>query len=331
MLLPGDAELYSNMGVVCYILESETHPFVDGLLKLGECKLLKSLIKQLHHPKIRMDKSVQSIIRKTGPVKREPVPTSSSADWSKICSRTPTNLETPSSSRFDAIDSEALAKEFQNFLNLKRPIRDKSQYKTSAQIRPNTSEVILMPIWELLAKRYQRRKNIKPQGSRASSVSLSSLGSLSEFDSILFTTDDEDEEEQTITNDPSERPYFSDSPEVPPRSLSDGPGNIQNDRSTSDNVSISDVTLKRIQRWKDFVVNGHWKAMEEDGTCADDFEEFSSDADYIPSDNSIDSDSDDESFTMSEMSSMSLLADEQNTIQANYPASIPCKLILYLF
>ena len=42
------------------------------------------------------------------------------------------------------------------------------------------------------------------------------------------------------------------------------------------------------------------KTMEEDGTNADDFEEFSFDDDYLSSDNSFDSDCDYESFTTSE-------------------------------
>ena len=73
------------------------------------------------------------------------------------------------------------------------------------------------------------------------------------------------------------------------------------------------------------------KTMEEDGTNADDFEEFSSDDGYLSSDNSFDSDCDDGSFTTSKVSSMSLLADEENIIQANYPASMPWKLIFNLF
>ena len=92
---------------------------------------------------------------------------------------------------------------------------------------------------------------------------------------------------------------------------------------------VDDKVTKEFQNY--LAEKRRMKTMEEDGTNADDFEEFSSDDDYLSSDNSFDSDGDDESFTMSEVSSMSLLADEENIIQANYRASTPCILIFNLF
>ncbi len=353
VLLPGDAELYSNMGIVCYVLESETHPFIVNLLKLRESSLLKSLIKQLRRPKISFDSRVKSIIRATNLARPEPV--SKSVQDSFFPSAV--SPETPCSSRFEALDSEKIPLEFQKFVASTRRVRDRDEYKSSANIRSSTAETIQLPIFEMLAKRYERRKHIRPRSSSrcsnssaASSISLASLGSLTDFDTFLTEDESEDEgEEVKATNDPFEMPL--DHPDLvqieeepstmwsgrlrPRDNARDGNDSASTSGLSDSNLSVGkqssrNVIEKKKLRWKQFLVKGKWKVLKEDGSDVDDFEEISSSEEYFPTNSMLHSDIDDESLTASEasvMSTTSTLADELNTIRPNYPASIPCKVI----
>lgn len=290
--------------------------------------LLKSLIQQLIHSKTKFDSRIQSILSATECV--EQVPLKSQA--SQPHHITTPILATPCLSKFQDIDSKMVAEEFTKFISNSKPVKGKEQYKTSACARSVTTEALQLPIDELLAQRYKKRRKVFPRCSSRISRNLSSSLLLSE--DSLYSYSDEDFSSvanQSIEENSSKQISLGKSrlrSSGPPEFLSDSflsncPFGLMGERG-----EVTSTDENKTERWKTFLSTGLWKPVAEDNSIDKKYEELSSSEEYIPSrcvNTDGDSNLSDESYSM--RSEGSTLADE-SIIRAGYPASIACKLVL---
>lgn len=161
-LAPDDAEFFSNKGFICYILESNNHPFVAGLMDHGELRLLKSLIKETSHTKLKLDENIERLFRANKPL--DPVPLISPTEvlQSNLTGKKANGF----SSKFQSIDSKQKAKDFAQYLKTTKPIKPKEEYKSAGKIHASTIELLKLPIDELLAKRYEKRRKLRLQSRK---------------------------------------------------------------------------------------------------------------------------------------------------------------------
>ncbi|KAI9558249.1 hypothetical protein GHT06_015002 [Daphnia sinensis] len=283
-LPPGDAEYLSNKGFVCYILESQHHPFVATLREHPECKLLKSLIKQLSHHKIIFDSKIEPILRANGPI--APVPLISSPDVPHVPSIQTQTV--PCNPKFQAIDSVQKAKDYVNYLLVTRPVKELEEYKLSVRTtNRNTVAMLELPIHEVLVKRYQNRRKAKVQSrflrmtrsSRSATLSaggsVCSLDSLDSQDSYLDLSEKETDDSDVASNRSSspiamEDDDIFDFPELNPNLL-------------------AKIEAAK-QRWGEFFDTGRWNPLSEDEISDRAYEDLASNEDYAPSSCSDDSD-----------------------------------------
>lgn len=161
-LAPDDAEFFSNKGFVCYILESNNHPFVAGLMDHGELRLLKSLIKETSHNKLKLDENIERLLRANKPLDRVPLISPTEVLQSNLTG----NKANGFSSKFQSIDSKQKAKDFAQYLKTTKPIKPKEEYKSAGKIHASTIELLKLPIDELLAKRYEKRRKLRLQSRK---------------------------------------------------------------------------------------------------------------------------------------------------------------------
>ncbi|KAK4012124.1 hypothetical protein OUZ56_021221 [Daphnia magna] len=275
----GDAEFLSNKVFVCYVLESHHHPFVATLREHPECKLLKSLIKQLSHHKVMFDSRIEPILRANGPI--APVPLISSPDVPRVPS-----IQTqmvPSLPRFEAIDTEQKAKEFTNFILTSAPLKERGEYKTLARVMKDTAGILELPIDDLLAKRYEKRMRMTVQSrflgmtrsSRSAALSAGgSVCSLDSRDSFWDLSENETDDSDAASNRSS-------------------PIETEDD-DTFNFPELNPNLLAKIeaakQRWRVFFDSGRWNPLSEDEISDRAYEDFPSDDDYAPSSCCDDSD-----------------------------------------
>lgn len=336
---PGDAEMVSNQGVVCYVFESERHPFVANLMKMKETTLLKSLVKQLRPSKIKFDSLMQDALKANKPsepvllktLSAEPPPPPLQPSITSIAQ------ETPSLSRFQLIDSEKMAQDFEKFVSKSRPIRARDQYRTSANVRASTADILKLPIEELIAGRYRKRKNILPQTSSRMSECFSINSSLSAGSWCSSKSDStEDTVNDSLIHGEMSRPSnhwagrlrsnFGDDNESFVSSVSTAAADTGGKLAKP--VQHTETEIMKMERWKMFLHQGRWNGSF--GMPDQSYEELSSSEEYIPKrqkemeDDGSCSEGESSFTTQSELS----LGAEERSIRANYPASIPCKLLL---
>lgn len=283
-LAHGDAEFLSNKGFVCCVLESRHHPFVMTLMEHPECKLLNSLVKQLSHQKIMFDSKIERILRANGPIL--PVPLISPPAMLHVAL---TDTQTPGTRfnpRFEVIDSELKAKEVTNYLLTSKPLKGRGEYKSLAKVSKDTTDILQLPIDDLLARRYEHRKKATIQSrilrmtrsSRSAALSaggsVCSLESLDSVDTFLDLSEND-------TDDPD-----MDDDRFPPCDPDDdGISNLPD----SDPHHVAKIESAK-QRWRGFLNSGIWEPLSEDEITDRAYAQLASDDEYAPSYCSDDSD-----------------------------------------
>ncbi|XP_057379997.1 uncharacterized protein LOC130702341 [Daphnia carinata] len=281
-LPPGDAEFLSNKGFVCYVLESHHHPFVATLREHPECKLLKSLVKQLSHHKVIFDSKIEPILKSNGPI--APIPLISSPDVPRV-PRIQSQM-VPSLPKFEAIDTMEKAKEFTNYILTTAPLKERGEYKTLAKPMKDTVGILDLQINDLLAKRYEKRRKITVQSrflrmtrsSRSAALSagdsVCSLDSLDSRDSYLDLSENETDDSDVASNRSS-------------------PINTEDD-DILDFPELNPCLLAKIEaakeRWRVFLNSVQWNPLSDDEISDRAYVDLPSDDDYAPSFCSDDSD-----------------------------------------
>lgn len=260
-----------------------------------ECRLLKSLMEQLRHPKIKFDSHIKAL-QEANEVAIG-VPLVSQPIVPRVSVTTPQTQMTPSLSIFSTINSEAIAVEFQKHMLTVRPMKLKDEYNRVAKAHKNTKKILQLDVNNMLSRRYAKRRTISVQNKnlrmtrakRAATISTCSVRSLDSLDSSDQTEDDGDDTmtDGTLSQDDED----DSSAELLP-----------NPCELNENVLVKD-------RWKIFIKTGRWRSLSVD-------EENSSGEEYAPpflsDDDSYSDEFDDEFY-------------EGEAKHNNYPASIACK------
>ena len=312
-LPPDDAEFYSNKGIVCFVLESQYHPFVVSLMEHQECNLLKSVVEQLHHPKIKFDSHVEALQRAMEPVFQVPLVSKPIVPRMNVTS--PQTQMTPSLSKFNAIDSEAIAVEFPKYMLTAGPLKmKKSDYACVAKIHQDTRKLLKLDISNMISKRYKKRRTIRVQNKelrmtrawRAATISTCSVRSFESLDSSMDEW--ENDGENVMTDE-----------ELSQGGVDDSTSQFC-DPNTSRSVSTEPTEgLLAKKRWTTFVEHGRWGSF-----TVDDDENASSEEYTPPSSGDEDSYSDEFDSDLSDSEESTPMV-----ISNNYPASIPCKSIQF--
>lgn len=307
-LPPGDAEFYSNKGFVCYVLESQYHQFVVSLMEHQECHLLKSLMEQLHHAKIKFDSHIEALQKAMEPV--IPVPLVSKPIVPQMTVNSPQTQMTPSLSKFNAIDADAIAVEYPKMMATSK--MGKNDYIRAGKIHLNTRKLLKLDISNMIAKRYKKRRTIRVQNKalrmtrawRSATISTCSVRSFESLDSSL---DEWEHGDNNVMTD---------------ESLSQDGGNDSTSKWCEPNPCQPTVSMLAKKRWTTFVEHGRWGSFTVDDDESDEYTPPSSD------DEDSYSDEFDDEFQDSDEDSDGD-GDTPEVISNNYPASIPCKLMLF--
>ncbi|EFX71384.1 hypothetical protein DAPPUDRAFT_308906 [Daphnia pulex] len=297
-LPPDDAEFYSNKGFVCYVLESQYHPFVVSLMEHQGCHLLKSLMEQLHHAKIKFDSHIEALQTAMEPV--IPVPLVSKPIVPQMTVNSPQTQMTPSLSKFNAIDADAIAVEYPKMMATSK--MGKNDYIRVGKIHPNTRKLLKLDISNMIAKRYKKRRTIRVQNKslrmtrawRSATISTCSVRSFESLDSSL---DEWEHGDNNVMTD---------------ESLSQDGGNDSTSKWCQPNPCQQTVSMLAKKRWTTFVNHGRWGSFTVDDDESDEYTPPSSD------DEDSYSDEFDDEFQDSDGE-----GDTPEVISNNYPASIP--------
>ena len=284
------------------MLESQDHSFVVSLMEHQECRLLKSLVEQLCHPKMKFDSHIEAMQRANEPVIA--VSLVSQPIMPRMAVTSPQTRMTPSLSMYNAIDSEAIAEEFPIYMLTACPLKSKQEYN-SAKMKKSTKKMLKLDIHSLISKRYANRRKICVQkkyfrltrAQRAATLSTCSVKSFESLDSSMEESEDGDDimTDGTLSLDEDGSPSKL----------------LQNPCQLNENVLVK-------KRWEIFIKNGRW------GSFSVNDDENSSGEEYAPSlsndEDSCSDESDDESCEANTR------ANTRAVIASSYPASIPCKL-----
>lgn len=300
-------------------------------MKLNESSLLKSLVKQLRSSKKKLDSRIQIILKNDvfvtslppKPLVLEPLPTVTQMHVFQ---------ETPGLSRFQSIDSEKVAQEFADYISRSRPIKDKTQYGSTATRRSTTENILPLPVTEMLAERYKYRRTVAPRTSSRSSGRLSSNSQ--QHSSCSLNSGSEREKSDSFQDGQPQqtRPWVNRlrsskclaHEETSDSLLSDS--DLRDTENLQRSMILADSVVNKIDRWKEFIDNGNWQTLKQDGASSKTYDEISSSDEYDPecsNDEESDSDSGESLMSQSEMS-VNILPDEP-LIQARQPMSIACK------
>jgi len=225
----------------------------------------------------------------------------------------PQTQMTPSLSKFNAIDADAIAVEYPKMMTTRTRFKmGKNDNIPSARIHLNTKKRLKLDISNMIAKRYKKRRTIRVRNKalrmtrawRSATISTCSVRSFESLDSSL------DEWEQGDNNVMTDE------------SLSRDGGNDSTSKWCAPNPCQPTVSMLAKKRWTTFVEHGRWGSFTVDDGESDEY--------TPPSSGDEDSYSDefDDEFQDSDEDSDGE-GDTPAVISNNYPTSIPCKFKLF--